>query len=237
MPTPLFEDNTIKLTYQNEWQDGFGARGWKIDIAIPDPEVIACTAFTDGKSPTAVIVHDVLDHFISGFGSSGYVNEARAIVMHGLRNGIEVRSSIEWLVNDILSNSSSEANAVLESLLIQSSEILTSPSRPCNETLESLRERYGPDGLRNILAGKLIEAGLSGVPLAIGNWASHTLIFSRMAAIGFCLQRLFEQADEMISKRDIQVVRALLKIGNDVCVLKFETDTDDELTALSEIVL
>ena len=70
------------LVYRREWQDGYGARGWKLDIAIQDHEVVACTSYTGQKSQTSVLIHDLLDHLVSGFWLSGYRNEARATAMH-----------------------------------------------------------------------------------------------------------------------------------------------------------
>lgn len=86
-------NNRFDLTYHSEWQDGFGAQGWKLDLAMNNPQVIACTAYTGEKTQTSVLVHDILDHLVSGFWLSGYENEARATAMHGIRNGIEIRFS------------------------------------------------------------------------------------------------------------------------------------------------
>ncbi len=64
MKTPSL---VIPVTYKREWQDGFGARGWKLDCALDDPNVIAATAETGCQINTSVLVHDILDHYISGF--------------------------------------------------------------------------------------------------------------------------------------------------------------------------
>ncbi len=44
----------IPVTYQKTWDDGFGARGWKIDVSIGDPTIIASTRETGTKIPTSV---------------------------------------------------------------------------------------------------------------------------------------------------------------------------------------
>lgn len=34
----MFEpDIRVPVTYQREWQEGFGAHGWKLDVSIVDP--------------------------------------------------------------------------------------------------------------------------------------------------------------------------------------------------------
>ena len=33
----------VPVTYKKVWDDGFGARGWKVDATIGDPEIIAST--------------------------------------------------------------------------------------------------------------------------------------------------------------------------------------------------
>ena len=57
----------VPVTYRKEWQDGFGARSWKLDAAANDRMVIASTSYTGEKIATSVLVHDLLDHCVSGF--------------------------------------------------------------------------------------------------------------------------------------------------------------------------
>ena len=59
-------DVQLHCCYRSVWQDGFGARGWKLASAIDDPAVIAATAETGERIPTSVFVHDILDHTLCG---------------------------------------------------------------------------------------------------------------------------------------------------------------------------
>jgi hypothetical protein len=67
---------TIGARYRQTWTDGFGARGWKLNSTLGDPEIIASTHETGSAIPTSVLVHDILDHLLSGFAPSGHRAEA-----------------------------------------------------------------------------------------------------------------------------------------------------------------
>ena len=79
----------VSCLYRRTWQDGFGARGWKLAGTANDPEVIASTAATGERIPTSVFVHDILDHFLCGLGPSGHRNEAVALLQLAARTGDE----------------------------------------------------------------------------------------------------------------------------------------------------
>ncbi len=228
-------NNRLRLIYRDEWNDGFGARGWKLEAAIADPDVIACTAHSGGKSPTSVIVHDILDHFVSGFALSGCLHEAQAIVMHGLRNSIEVRSSFEWLVDDILRDPASDSDA--RELL---APLLPAPVRACcrssTEMVERVGAQLGTAQMRARLIQRLIGVGLGGVRTAMTNWERRHLPFERMADIGFCVQELLEKADDAILANKIAVADALLDLSDDVCRLELSANGSDEHVHLEQPV-
>lgn len=176
------------LTYHSEWQDGLGAQGWKLDVAINDPQVIACTAYTGEKTLTSVLVHDILDHLVSGFWLSGYENEVRATAMHGIRNGIEVRSSYEWMANEILSVKpiSEHLSDFLPARI--SNEITAFKTN--DEAAEFLFDKYGVAQVRNFIVEDFFRIGLSGVPIALARWQQQDLSFYCMHSMGLCIQSL-----------------------------------------------
>ncbi|WP_414041523.1 hypothetical protein ACJU26_05530 [Acidithiobacillus sp. M4-SHS-6] len=91
----------VALSYRDEWNDGFGARGWKLDSALGYPDMIAATSYPGLKSPTSVPVHDVLDHWLPGFGYDPW-DEAKATLQHALRNALDIDVSYTQLARDIL---------------------------------------------------------------------------------------------------------------------------------------
>ena len=101
----LYTDATgvhVPTTYRRVWDDGFGARGWKIDVSIGDPEIIASTRETGSRVETSVFVHDILDHLLSGFGVSGHRSEAMALAQLALRTASDIRSDFEQMVKEDL---------------------------------------------------------------------------------------------------------------------------------------
>ena len=46
----------MAATYEKVWDDGFGARGWKLNATLGDPEIIASTRQTGQRLNTSVFV-------------------------------------------------------------------------------------------------------------------------------------------------------------------------------------
>ncbi len=205
----------VAATYHSEWQDGFGAQGWKLNLAIDDPCVIACTSYTGAKSPTSVIVHDILDHLISGFWLSGYSNEARATAIHGLRNGIEVCSSYEWMISEIVTS-----KYVAESLdnFFPPSVFKKIPADILpGQGIAFLLEQENIEDISNLMLQEFINTGIKGIPVAAKNWEELGLDFGKMHAIGLCLQALLEEADKVVTEWiSVEAVVNII-IGNDKC--------------------
>ena len=209
------------IAYRSEWQDGYGAQGWKLKTAIDDREVIACTSYTGQKSQTSVLVHDMLDHLASGFWLSGYLNEARATAIHGIRNGIEVRSSYEHMIEDILRNGKLGEpfkNFLPSRTLDTIPENCTTDAR----VIDFLLGRLGPEGLRSKLLQGFVAAGISGVPLAYERWKKQGLLFERMHAIGRCLQGLLERGERLLVETETTAAKGAFRIGNEVCRLDLD---------------
>ena len=221
MQTPVSDRHEFPLVYRTEWQDGYGAQGWKLDVAVNDREVIACTSYTGQKSQTSVLVHDLLDHLVSGFWLSGYRNEARATAMHGLRNGIEVRSSYESMIEDILRsrNLGEPFQYFFPSKLVDGipQSVVTDEGK-----FDFLLKQLGPDELRIMLLQGFLMQGISGIPLAHQQWKKQNLLFERMNAIGRCLQRLQERGESLLSELGTDVARGSFQIGNENCKLMLE---------------
>jgi hypothetical protein len=99
-------DNSVQVpvTYKKVWDDGFGARGWKVNATIGDPEIIASTRETGQRINTSVFIHDILDHFLSGFGVSGHRSEAMALIQLSRRTGSDPRPDYEQLVREDILN-------------------------------------------------------------------------------------------------------------------------------------
>lgn len=210
------------VTYHSEWQDGYGAHGWKLNVVMDAPEVIACTAYTGNKTPTSVLVHDILDHLVSGFWLSGFANEARATAMHGIRNGIEVRSSYEWMADEILSTNLLKVQLTdfLPASIMDGIPTLTTPDK----AIALLLENNDPADIRNHLVEGFFRIGLSGIPIAVSNWQNQRLDFDRMHSIGVCLQALLIEAQDIIVNWAVATAKGQILVGNEVCEFAVGTD-------------
>jgi hypothetical protein len=219
----------VPMTYRTEWPDGFGARGWKLDAAIADRPVIASTSYTGEKVPTSVLVHDILDHFVSGFGFSGHRNEAMATAQLGLRTGAEIRSSYALMVEEVTRG---EVEGEGLDTFLPPSLTLHLPIEEIKpaEKMRHLAEKLGVNELRSMLLSHFYEMGLAGVPRAIASWRRHDLDYDRRAEMGLCLQRLLVRADSFSVGEDPPLLRATFLLTNEECILTLQSTGQYVLT-------
>jgi hypothetical protein len=217
----------VAVTYRSEWDDGYGAQGWKLDAAMRDGEVIACTAYTGGKVPTSVLVHDILDHWLCGFGASGHRNEAKATTQLGLRVRTEIRSSFEAMVDDVLHDR--VAGESLGSFLDDPPLHGLAPGAARSpEDLRRLERELGTDRLRSLLLTHFYEIGLRGVPEALDAWRNRGLDYARRFAIGMALQHLMVEAEQAFAGVEDVVGRGRFVIDNESCALGMTWSKDGE---------
>jgi hypothetical protein len=219
----LSDSSQIDLTYHSEWRDGFGAQGWKLNVAMDDPKVIACTAYTGTKSPTSVLVHDILDHLVSGFWLSGFKNEACATAIHGLRNGIEVRSSYESMTDDILS-AEGVTNEIMD-LLPASIANSIPEQKSLIEMIATFRENFDLAEVRSHIIEGFFRIGLSGIPIAISSWQEKRLDFEKMHSIGLCLQALLVEVQDFIKRWAVETAYGRVTVNDETC--EFLVSADD----------
>lgn len=219
-PQLLYPGVQIPVSYRTEWQDGLGARGWKLDRGIGDPVLLAVTAYTGSKVPTSVLVHDILDHCISGFGLSGHRNEAKATLQLHLRTGAEIESSYAQLARDIIAGGVN-GETLSEFLPPGLRVLLPASAKTDRERTNALLQHMGNVALIRALIERLWEFGHQGIPEALRSWSAQGLEPTRRSAIGMCLQGLLELADRHIAAHEIGVAHGMFIVGNQVCRLEF----------------
>ena len=217
---------TIPVTFKLEWDDGFGARGWKLDNNASDPEVIASTAFSGESIRTSVLIHDILDHFVSGFGPSGHRNEAMALMQLSLRTGSYIRPDITQMIEeDIL-----QGNVIGESLENFLPEVLLrnlpTVSTSNKEKMQILITKLGRDTVLKSLISRFHEIGMLGIPRAIKNWETLGLNYSLRPAMGLCLQSLLENAEHYVSENNVSSARGDFVVENITCSLQLSPPYD-----------
>ncbi len=206
----------IPVSYRDEWQDGLGARGWKMDRAIGDPVLIATTAYSGEKVPTSVLIHDMLDHFVSGFGLSGHRNEAKATLQLGLRTGTEIASSYAQLAEDIIV-SGVNGETLAQFLPPALCALLPAAAATDRERLTALIQNLGRAAVKDALIAQLWVCGNLGRAEALASWQHHGLDYARRNAIGLCLQQLLECAERHINEQPLITTQGQFIIGNTAC--------------------
>ena len=218
----------IPVTYRDEWQDGFGARGWKLDASLMESTVISSTAYTGEKVPTSVLVHDILDHLLSGFGFSGHRNEAMAVVQLASRTGADIEISFRPMVEEVLHGRilGESLEAFLPDTLKHD---LPADTLSEGERMSCLSRKLGEQRLRSLLFAHFQAVGEEGIRPAKARWYRAGLNYDRRTAIGLCLQELLAQADEMALSRRWQHARACFLVDNRKCGLSIEFPEPHEL--------
>jgi hypothetical protein len=223
----------VAVTYMRQWHDGFGARGWKIDASIGDPVIIASTRETGNRIPTSVFVHDVLDHYLSGFGISGHRSEAMALVQLSRRTGSDPLPDYRQLIAEDILNGVVNGESMTDFLPCKLLEIVAlSNGKECrlsdSQIIDYLVAELGRDRLLDVLAEHFLAIGMTGEPHAQLSWASLGLDDGRRADMGLAIQRLLERVDTQAEKNDTENMKGFLSIHNEgVAFSLFEFETGE----------
>jgi hypothetical protein len=210
---------SVPVTYQREWQDGFGVRGWKLDSSLDDPKVIAATAETGCRIKTSVLIHDILDHYVSGFPLSGHRNEAMALFQLASRTDSNPYPDYEQMVDEDLMQgdvSQESLRSFLPKCLVS---LLPKELLSRKEIVKFLCEKVGREVLRRTLVSHFFELGQRGATMAYENWSKFKLDYEKRSQIGLCLQNLLTRGDEIVIQQQYVKASGLFMIGNQRCEL------------------
>ncbi len=211
----------VAVTYKRVWNDGFGARGWKVDATIGDPEIIASTRETGQQINTSVFIHDILDHFLSGFGVSGHRSEAMALIQLSKRTGSDPRADYEQLVREDVLSGRVNGERLIDFLPADLRSLLSDHARLSDrETMGFLREQLGEKRLVKTLVERFYQLGLVGERHADRSWERLGLETDRRGAIGLALQGLLEAIDRRAEESGIGELRGVITINNDYVSFK-----------------
>ena len=205
----------IPVTYEKSWQDGFGARGWKVDVTIGDPEIIASTRETGIKINTSVFVHDILDHFLSGFWISGHRSEAMALIQLAKRTGSDPRSDYKQMVVEDILNGRVNGEDFIDFLPEQLKRLL-----PANHAMDNkgmitfLKKQLGESKLCDQLTDQFFTLGKKGEAHAIESWKLMGLNPEKQTEIGLALQSMLTVVDEKVESDDVDKLTATIIINN-----------------------
>ncbi|WP_018864143.1 hypothetical protein [Thioalkalivibrio sp. ARh3] len=194
---------TIPVRYEDSWQDGFGARGWKLDVPGRGADVIAATPYCGDRIPTSVFVHDVVDHLLCGFSLSGYVDEAAALIQLALRTHSDPVPDFQQMVDEDLIPGLGQHDDWVELLpaSLNASPEGSVESRDSRLLLKGLRESLGDGALRALLTAGFVREGWKRTYDARDHWEGLGLRYPDRGATALALQELFEWMDATVREQ------------------------------------
>ena len=169
-------------------------------------------------SPTSVPIHDVLDHWVCGFGWRTYSDEAKATVMHGLRNGIDVRKSFELLAEDLIADQN--PLEPIELFNLYRGLLLGGALNPSREAFNRVICQMGHEKAIASTSMSLHRIGLEGIHEAQRQWQKLGLNLSLMGHIGLALQELLKEAESIIVANKHDFIDATLGIQISNCTIE-----------------
>jgi hypothetical protein len=227
----LSEGICLPVTYKKSWDDGFGARGWKLNATIRDPQIIASTRETGNKINTSVFVHDILDHFLSGFGVSGHRSEAMALIQLSKRTKSDPGPDYEQMVKEDIINGNVNGEPLTTFLPKQLVNLLPVGTEMTNKEIASfLKQKISENKLFNILVEHFFRLGKAGENHAKDSWMLLGLNPEKQTEIGLALQDLFEVIDSKVEELQIEELEGTIRIDN-----KYVTFTMQENNRLDSI--
>lgn len=219
----------LPVTYQKVWNDGFGARGWKLNATIGDPQIIASTRETGGLVDTSVFVHDMLDHFLSGFDVSGHRSEAMALIQLSKRTGSDPRPDYEQMVKEDILNGRVNGEPLTTFLPASLTSLLPVKKDMTNrEMMSCLEHSLGETRLGSILVTHFFVLGMAGNEHAVNSWISLGLDPDQRTELGHALQDLLEAIDA--AAEEIDILKAVVAVSNEY--VSFHTQTSSILDPL-----
>lgn len=213
-------DGSVQLpvTYKKIWDDGFGARGWKVNATIGDPAIIASTRETGQRINTSVFIHDILDHFLSGFGVSGHRSEAMALVQLAKRTGSDPGADYEQIIREDLIHgriNGESFNAFLPDRFIT---LLPKGNKMSDsEIISFLINVMGESALIEKLVDHFFTVGMRGEAHALASYEKLGLDSCKRKQLGIALQELLNIVDKKVETSGVETLEALITVNNNEC--------------------
>ena len=205
----------IPVTYKKTWDDGFGARGWKVDVTIGDPQIIASTRETGQKINTSVFVHDILDHFLSGYGVSGHRSEAMALIQLSKRTKSNPKSDYEQIVKEDILNGIVNGESMKSFLPYSLIDLLPAETNMSDKEIMSfLIDKIGEGSLIDILIDNFLTLGKAGEKHALNSWKKLGLDPVKQTEIGVALQNLLIKIDSKVEEMNVDKLKGIITINN-----------------------
>lgn len=227
----------LPVTYMKIWNDGFGARGWKINATIGDPAIIASTRETGLRINTSVFIHDILDHFLSGFGVSGHRSEAMALMQLSKRTGSDPEYDYAQMVREDIIKGHVNGEGLRTFLPASLCAMLPSDTEMTDKQIIGyLRDDLGESCLLEALVQNFYLLGKAGEAHANESWVKIGLDPRNRTEVGLALQDILNKVDLMAEESGVEYLEAIISINNTKCVLKISESHNSESEYNAEVV-
>jgi hypothetical protein len=218
--TEMTQAVVVPVRYRATWADGFGARGWKLAAAMEEADVIAATPYPGERIATSVLIHDILDHHLSGFPLAGHRAEAKALVQLARRTGSDPTPDYQQMVDEDLMRGDCHGEPLADFLPPHLAGRLPAAGSD-RERMRALRDQLGDGLVRATLTARFVELGWAGMAEARACWSAQGLDYARRAAMGAALQRLFQRLDDAVVERGWEEAEGAFLIANERVVFRF----------------
>jgi hypothetical protein len=222
---------SIPVTYKSVWLDGFGARGWKLDVSIGAPSVIAATAEHGTRIATSVLVHDILDHHLCGFEIGGHRNEAMALIQLASRTGADPRQDFRQIVEEDLMRGHCNGEPLRSFLPQDLVALLPDHARDDRDIINFLSREFGKDALQDTLVDHFVTLGASVQYKVELHWLFMGLDYKHSREMGLALQHLLVQVDQLVREQDWEQAHGWFSIGNQRCAIELDMPVPIQFTA------
>lgn len=221
----------VNVSYRREWQDGFGARGWKLDVSMDEPSVIAATAEHGVRIPTSVLVHDILDHHLCGFGIGGHRNEAMALIQLASRTGADPRPDFSQIVEEDIMHGHCNGESLRSFLPKELVAGIPDNLHDGRDIIECLLSTMDSRVLRAQLVERFITIGESVQKKVEARWRRLGLSYQRRGAIGLALQRILARVDTQAREALWERAHGQFIVGDRECAMILRVPVKHHITA------
>lgn len=223
---------SVPVTYFKLWQDGFGARGWKLNSTIGDPAVIAATAETGERIPTSVLVHDMLDHYLCGLKTSGHRNEACALIQLASRTKSDPTPDFTQMIEEDLMHGTVNGESLSSFINDEMRAQVSIEVKSNQDLIAALKNLLGNQKLKEALVQRFFDIGQSYQTQARSSYESHGLDYEKRGNLGYKLQTLLKQIDKDALEQQWQTADGYFDINDESP--QFRLSAPDKMTYVLE---
>jgi len=199
-----------------------GAACWRLDpdggqVRSGNPDY--CAAARDHVHG---LVHEVIDHWIPGFGPQSHRAEAKALIQHAARTGSDPLPALQRMVDGDLLKGHCEGEGLADFLPCELRQYLPGGNLTDGERMRILRGELGDGLVRTRLTTRLVDLGWEGMAPARATWIGRGLDFRRRRGVADALRRVQDWMEDTVRREDLAQAQGELAVASDMVRFRFE---------------